>query len=151
MGWITPNRPRMISVQAIGCAPIVKAFLEGKERADEWEGASTIAAGLRVPHTLADFLILRTLRESGGYAVGVDDDEIRESVKEMARREGIFPCPEGAATFAGIKKLKDQGLVDRDEKIVLFNTGSGLKYSELFRLDLPILNPEEEIDFDGLS
>lgn len=151
MGWVSPEKPRMVSVQAKGCAPIVKAFQEGKERADFWEGASTIAAGLRVPKSLADFLVLRALRESRGHAVAVSDDEILDSVKEMAREEGIFPCPEGAATLAGVKSLLNQGLVDPDEKIVLFNTGSGLKYLELFPLDLPILNPREEIDFKRLQ
>jgi threonine synthase len=147
MGWVSSEKPKMVSVQAKGCAPIVKAFHEKKERSDFWEEASTIAAGLRVPKSLADFLVLRTLRESRGCAVAVSDSEILESVKEMAREEGIFPCPEGAATLAGVKSLLNQGLVDPDEKIVLFNTGSGLKYLELFPLDLPILNPRDEIDF----
>ena len=151
MGWVSPKKPRMISVQAKGCAPIVKAFQEGKERTEFWEEASTIAAGLRVPKSLADFLVLRALRESKGHALAVSDAEILESVKEMAREEGIFPCPEGAATLAGVKNLLNQGLVDPDEKIVLFNTGSGLKYLELFPLDLPILNPREEIDFKKLQ
>jgi threonine synthase len=150
IGWISPKRPRMVSVQAKGCAPIVKAFQEGKKCVDAWEKASTIAAGLRVPKPLADFLILKALRESKGHAVAVNDNVIRQSIKEIAQEEGIFPCPEGAATVAGIKSLLDQKLVDHDEKIVLFNTGSGLKYLELFPLDLQTLNHKEQIDFNSL-
>ena len=150
LGWIDDHRPRMISVQASGCAPIVKAFREGAEESEMWEGVSTIASGLKVPKALGDFLILRVVRESGGEAVAVDDDEILEAVRLMAREEGIFPCPEGAATLAGLRRLVEEGSVHRDERIVLFNTGSGLKYGELFPLKLPVLDPEGEIDYSGL-
>ena len=150
LGWIDGNRPRMVSVQASGCAPIVKAFKEGKEESEFWEGASTIASGLRVPKALGDFLILRTIQESGGEAVAVDDEEILEAVKLMAREEGLFACPEGAATLAGLRRLVEEGSVDKAERVVLFNTGSGLKYTELFPLKLPVLDPEGKIDYGKL-
>ena len=128
LGWIDSKRPRMISVQASGCAPIVKAFEEEKEHAEEWENPETIASGLRVPKAIGDFLMLKSIRESGGVAMAVSDAEIIEAVKIMARLEGIFPAPEGAATFACLSKLRKLKLIDEDERIVLFNTGSGLKY-----------------------
>ena len=128
MGWIGPRRPRMVSVQASGCAPIVRAFEAGAERADFWENAETLAAGLRVPGPFADRLILRAIRESGGTALAVDDAEIVDAQKEMASAEGIFAAPEGAATWAALKHLVQQGLVAPGERVVLFNTGTGLKY-----------------------
>ncbi len=132
IGWLQDTkRPRMVSVQAIGCAPIVKAFEEGKEEAEFWENAHTMAAGLRVPKALGDFLILRAIRESGGTAVAVTDEEILSAVGELAESEGIFACPEGAATVAGLRKLLENGLVSPDESVILFNTGSGLKYPEI--------------------
>ena len=147
-GLISHERPRMFSVQSAGCAPIVKAFREGKKLSEFWEEAKTIAAGLRVPKPLADFIILRVLRESGGGAVCVGDDEILKAVKEMAREEGIFACPEGAATLAGLRVLVDQGLVDKHERIVLINTGSGLKYPEMYSFSLPTIDPKEGINYD---
>jgi threonine synthase len=132
IGWIRDTkRPRMVSVQTTGCAPIVKAFQEGKEESEFWENAYTIAAGLRVPKALGDFLILRAIRESGGTAVAVSDEEILSAIGELAESEGIFACPEGAATVAGLKRLLENGLVSPEENIVLFNTGSGLKYPEI--------------------
>ena len=127
LGWIGSERPRMVSVQAEGCAPIPKAFNEGKEESEFWEGAKTIAAGLRVPHALGDFIILRTVRESGGLALTVSDAEIIDAVGSMAGMEGLFPCPEGAATLAALNKMVEGGNVDRGERVVLFNTGTGLK------------------------
>ena len=128
LGWIGPRRPRLISVQAEGCAPIVRAFQEGAERARPWEHAHTLASGLRVPVAFADRLILRALRETQGLAVAVSDAEIQEAQKEMARQEGVFPAPEGAAPLAALRRLVAQGLIDPHERVVLFNTGSGLKY-----------------------
>jgi threonine synthase len=128
LGWIGKKRPRMVSVQAEGCAPIVRAFQTGAGRAEAWTEAHTIAAGLRVPLPFADRLILRTLRDSQGAAIAVSDTEILDAQQEMASREGIFPAPEGAATLAALRRLLDQGWVQRDETVVLFNTGSGLKY-----------------------
>lgn len=138
LGWIGSERPRMVSVQAAGCAPIVRAFEEGAERATPWENAHTSASGLRVPRAIGDFLMLRALRESGGTAVAVTDDAIHDAWQEMAFQTGVFVAPEGAATYAALRELVEQGKVDPDERIVLFNTGSGLKYLEAwFRTEAP--------------
>ena len=128
LGWIGPERPRMVSVQAAGCAPVVRAFETQAERIEPWENASTVAAGLRVPAVFADRLVLRVLHESQGNAVSVSDEEILKSQSQLAQMEGIFAAPEGAATLAGLKKLIRQGWIKPDENVVLFNTGSGLKY-----------------------
>jgi threonine synthase len=132
LGWIGPERPRMVTVQADGCAPMVKAFQEGKEFAEPWAGAQTIAAGLRVPAAIGDFLILRALRESQGIAVAVPDVEMLRAASLIGRTEGVFACPEGAATLVAFKQLRSQGWIGDDETVVLFNTGSGLKYSHLW-------------------
>jgi threonine synthase len=118
----------MVSVQASGCAPVVKAFEAGAERCEFWEDASTIASGLRVPKSFADKLILETLYESEGTAVAVSDEEIRAAQKELAVQEGIFAAPEGAATLAALKKLLEKDWLNPDDRVVLFNTGTGLKY-----------------------
>ena len=128
LGWIDERRPRMISVQAAGCAPVVRAFHSHADRIAPWENASTIASGLRVPAVFADRLVLRCLRESKGTAVSVTDDEIINAQGDLARREGILTAPEGAATLAALSKLLKSGEIKADEKIVLFNTGTGLKY-----------------------
>lgn len=119
----------MVSVQAAGCAPVVRAFEAGEARCRTWENAATIAAGLRVPNPFADRLILRAVRESGGTAVAVTDEAIAAAVPRMARREGVWPAPEGAATLAAAEKLAAAGWLTPDERIVLFNTGTGLKYA----------------------
>ena len=128
LGFIDKKRPRMISVQSEGCAPIVKAFQQGKEISEFWENSKTIASGINVPKALGDLLILKVLRESKGSAVSVKEEEILKSIKDISQSTGIFPCPEGAATLAGLKKLKQKGLVREDDLVVLFNTASGLKY-----------------------
>lgn len=128
LGWISSDRPHMVSVQASGCAPVVRAVEEGAERARPWEDAQTVAAGLRVPAVFADRLILRAVRESQGTAVAVDDDDILQAQANLAHAEGVLACPEGAATLAGLRKLKQSGWVTADQSVVLFNTGSGLKY-----------------------
>ncbi|MGC8856726.1 MAG: threonine synthase [Anaerolineae bacterium] len=128
MGWIGARRPRMVSVQAAGCAPIVRAFEQGRLEAEPWQGAATIASGLRVPSPFADRQILRVLRESQGTAIAVSDEEILQAQRELAAGEGIFTAPEGAATFAALKHLLETGWLRKDERVVLFNTGSGLKY-----------------------
>ncbi|MFC2084996.1 threonine synthase [Bacteroidota bacterium] len=128
LGWIGPKRPRMVTVQSSGCAPMVKAFNEGKEFAELWENASTIADGLRVPGAVGDFLILRTLRESKGTAVAVSDDEMIDGLKLIGRTQGLFVSPEGGATYAAFKNLRADGWIKENEKVVLFNTGSGHKY-----------------------
>jgi threonine synthase len=128
LGWIDSKRPRMVSVQSTGCAPVVRAFSEGKERTEAWQNAETIAYGLRVPNAFADRLILRALRESGGTAISVSDAEILDAQKRLGRLEGIFAAPEGAATVAAAEQLHQNKLITTTEKVVLFNTGTGLKY-----------------------
>nr|WP_295373441.1 threonine synthase [uncultured Sphingosinicella sp.] len=128
LGLIGSKRPRMIAVQAEGCAPMVKAFQEGEEHAPRWEGAHTIAAGIRVPRAVGDFLILRAVRESGGVAMAVSDDDLMDCVEEAAREDGFLLCPEGGATMAAWRKALDAGLVGKDERVVLFNCATGLKY-----------------------
>jgi threonine synthase len=129
LGWLEGNKmPRMVAVQSEGCAPVVKAFERGASTCDAWPEAQTIATGLCVPKSFADKLILRIIRESHGCAVSVSDAEIRTWQQKLARVEGIFACPEGAATLAGLVKLRQLGYVANDEKVVLFNTASGIKY-----------------------
>jgi threonine synthase len=142
IGWIGPRRPRMVAVQAEGCAPIVRAFHAGGEEAAPWENAATGASGLRVPAAVGDRLMLRALRDSGGTAVAVSEAEIAAAVRLLASHEGLFAAPEGAATVAGLRRLLDTGLVEPEERIVLFNTGAGLKYPEWFSPRLPILEPD---------
>lgn len=132
MGWISSERPRMISVQAAGCAPIVRAYSAGDEHAEPWIDAETIAAGLRVPAAVGDFLMLKAIRDSGGYALSVTDEELMASTSKMAAAVGSFPAPEGAATLAALEKLIAENQVSERERVVLFNTGTGLKYIELF-------------------
>ncbi len=128
LGWIGSKRPRMVSVQSEGCAPVVRAFQSGAARTEAWVNAKTIAAGLRVPNAFADRLILRALRESGGTAVAVPDEEILSARDDLARSEGLLACPEGAATLAALRHLRANGWVRENETVVLFNTGAGLKY-----------------------
>jgi threonine synthase len=132
MGWIDSKRPRMVTVQAAGCAPIVRAFEEGKRFADEFPDAQTTASGLRVPKAIGDFLILDALRASGGTAVAVTDEELLAAAKEIGAAEGLFVAPEGAACLPALRKLLDAGEVKRDERVVLFNTGAGVKYLESY-------------------
>jgi threonine synthase len=132
MGWIGSKRPRMITVQASGCAPIVRAFEQGKRFADEFPNAQTTASGLRVPRAIGDFLILDALRASGGTAIAVTDKELIDATKVIGAAEGIFCAPEGAACLPALRRLMAAGSVKRDERVVLFNTGSGVKYVESF-------------------
>jgi threonine synthase len=128
IGFIGSKRPRMIAVQASGCAPMVKAFEDGVEHAPRWENAHTIASGIRVPQAVGDFLILRAVRESGGFAIAVDDNAISAALNEMAKEEGFLLCPEGAATYAAYKQSLADGRVKKTDQVVLFNCASGLKY-----------------------
>jgi len=128
LGWIGAARPRMFAVQAEGCAPIVRAFETGLETAARWEHARTVAAGIRVPAAVGDFLILRAVRESGGAAIAVSDEALLAARDEVARTEGLLLCPEGAATFAGWREALRRGLLPDDARVVLFNCASGLKY-----------------------
>ncbi|MBA3246590.1 MAG: threonine synthase [Pyrinomonadaceae bacterium] len=132
MGWIDSPRPRMITVQAVGCAPIVRAFDEGQRFADEFPNAATTASGLRVPKAIGDFLILDALRASGGTAVAVTDEELLAAAREIGAAEGLFCAPEGAACLPALKKLLESGAVKHHERVVLFNTGAGVKYLESF-------------------
>lgn len=132
MGWIDSRRPRMVSVQAEGCAPVVRAFESGAETSEEVAQPSTVAAGLRVPLVIGDFLILSILRKSGGCAVSVPDTEILDSVRELGSTQGIFAAPEGAAGVAALRRLLERGQVGKDERVVLIITGSGLKYPHLW-------------------
>jgi threonine synthase len=128
IGFIGSKRPRMVAVQAAGCAPIVRAFEAGAEHAPRWEDAFTIASGIRVPQAIGDFLILRATRESKGFAIAVSDEAISAATDEVAREEGFLMCPEGAATYAAYKQSLADGRVSHDEQVVLFNCASGLKY-----------------------
>jgi threonine synthase len=128
IGWLTGKLPRMVAVQATGCAPIVKAWEEGTEHAELWQNAHTIAAGIRVPVAVGDFLILRAVRESGGFAIAVDDDSISAGLDEVSQQEGLLLCPEGAATYAAYKQSIETGLISPDDTAVLFNCATGLKY-----------------------
>jgi threonine synthase len=148
IGFIGSKRPRMVAVQATGCAPMVQAWADGLEHAPRWENAHTIASGIRVPAAIGDFLILRAVRESGGFAIAVDDDAITQAVDEVARSEGFLLCPEGGATYAAYKVALADGLVGRDERAVLFNCATGLKYPLL-----PVsrrLDRHGEIDYAAL-
>lgn len=128
LGWIGSERPKMFSVQATGCAPIVRAWEQGDEFAQPWQNAHTYAAGLRVPRAIGDFLILRGVRDSGGAAIAVEDEAMRSAVDLMGRTTGIFAAPEGGATVAAVQPLLQMGRLQQNDEIVLFNTGSGLKY-----------------------
>jgi threonine synthase len=132
LGWIDEKRPRMITVQAAGCAPIVRAFEEGKRFADEFPNAATTASGLRVPRAIGDFLILDALRASNGSAISVTDEELIAATGEIGASEGLFCAPEGAACLPALRKLIAAGKVKEDERVVLFNTGAGVKYLESF-------------------
>ena len=128
MGWIGSKRPRMVAVQAAGCAPMVKAWEDGVEHAPRWQDAHTFAAGIRVPVAVGDFLILRAVRESGGFAIAVDDEAIADAWNEVGSTEGLLLCPEGAATYAAYRQALADGRVNRTDRVVLFNCATGLKY-----------------------
>src|SRR6266850_2378887 len=136
MGWLGKDRPRMVSVQASGCAPIVKAFADNKASAEPWPNAQTVASGLRVPQAVADFLMLQILRESGGTALSVSDDEMLAEIPRVGKVEGIFFCPEGAACVAALRGLVANGWIKPDEEVIIFNTASGLKYLDVIQRNL---------------
>ncbi|MBI2371769.1 MAG: threonine synthase, partial [Deltaproteobacteria bacterium] len=141
LAWIGPRRPKMVVVQSSGCAPIVKAWREGRREAPLWEHAETIASGLRVPAAIGDFLMLDIVRQSNGWGVDVSDEAILHAQGELAREQGLYICPEGAACWAALKQLVAGGKLGGEERILLFNTGVGLKYTDLVPLDLPVLQP----------
>jgi threonine synthase len=132
LGWIGKKRPRMFAVQATGCAPIVRAFEAGEKIAQEFPDAHTVAAGLRVPKAIGDFLILNILRQSNGGAIAVDDEEMIRSAREVGSTQGLFVCPEGGACFAAFKLLRHAGKIAPGEHVVIFNTGSGIKYLDCY-------------------
>ena len=131
MGWIGSKRSKMISVQAEGCAPIPRAFAAGQEYADEWQNPQTVAVGLRVPGAVGDFLMLRAIRESGGLALAVSDEELMRDTKELAAKEGILASPEGGAALTALKKLIGMNYINPDDRTVIFITGSGYKYLDV--------------------
>jgi threonine synthase len=137
LGWIGAKRPKMIAVQAEGCQPVVRAFVQGQDRSEFWKNASTLASGLRVPKPLGDSLVLKAVRASAGTAIAVSDEEILDAGIELASLEGIFAAPEGAACVAALRKLLANGFLSPTERIVLYNTGSGLKYLEAYSARFP--------------
>jgi threonine synthase len=136
LGWIGGNRPRMVSVQASGCAPIVKAFDENKASAEPWQDAKTVASGLRVPQAVGDFLMLQAIRASHGTALSVSDDEMLAEIPRVGKAEGIFFCPEGAACVASLRRLVKDRWIKEDDEVVIFNTASGVKYLDVIQTKL---------------
>jgi threonine synthase len=137
LGWIGPKRPKMIAVQVEGCQPVVRAFNQGAERSTFWDNAHTVAAGLRVPKPLGDFMILDACRKSGGTAIAVSDEKMMDAGVELATLEGMFAAPEGGSCVAALRALLDSGFIQRDESVVIYNTGSGLKYMEAYSERFP--------------
>ena len=150
LGWIGSRRPKMISVQAAGCAPVVRAFEENQQRSRFWDDAHTVAAGLRVPKPLGDFLVLDAVRRSGGTAVAVNDEEMLDSGIQLASDEGIYAAPEGAACVAALRKLLASGFLKPTDRVVLYNTGSGLKYPEAYSTRFPRTASGEQDKLGGL-
>lgn len=136
LGWIDGPLPRLVSVQVAGCAPVVRAFDEGAPKAQPWANAATVASGLRVPSPFADTLILAAIRDSGGTAVAVSEEDMLDAMNDVAALEGVFACPEGAATLAALRQLRRSGEVQASDRVVIYDTGSGLKYLEAWRLAL---------------
>lgn len=145
LNWIGPKMPRLVSVQASGCAPIVKAWKTGQKESQAWVNAQTCAFGITVPKAIGDFLVLEAIQETNGCAIDINDQDILKAQKMIALREGRFICPEGASTLAATQQLMDQGWIDPHEKVVLLNTGTGLKYPETVEIDLPLLQPDEDL------
>lgn len=139
LGWIEGPLPKLIAVQPSGCAPIVKAFHEGKLESEFWQNASTLQQGTRVPKALGDFLVLKGVRETGGTAIAVEDDAAMWGLQTLAKQEGFFICPEGAALVAAARDLRQQGVLKATDRVVLLNTGAGIKYPDVLTPDLPVL------------
>ena len=150
LGWIGSKRPKMIAVQAEGCAPVVRAYDQGERRSNFWDGASTVAAGLRVPKPLGDFLILDAVRASGGTAIAVSDSDLIDAGIRLAEDEGIFVAPEGAACLPALEKLLASGLLKSDDEVVIYNTGSGLKYLDAYAVKFPRSTSGEQDKLGGL-
>ena len=145
MGWVSGALPRLVAVQATGCAPIVRAWEEKKTESEFWEGAETVAFGITVPKALGDFLVLEAIYETNGCAVAVDDDAIIKAEETMARLEGTFVCPEGAATLVAAARLAEAGWIEPSDKVVLLNTGAGIKYPETVQVQAPVLSPGDSL------
>jgi threonine synthase len=150
LGWISGKRPKMIAVQAAGCAPIVRAFERGERKSDFWENAHTVASGLRVPKALGDFLVLDAVRESGGAAVAIGDSDLLDASIELAGAEGIFTAPEGGACVAALRSLLESGFLKKNDRIVIYNTGVGLKYLDAFATRFPRSSASEQDKLGGL-
>ena len=150
LGWIGSRRPKMIAVQAEGCQPVVRAFEENEPRSRFWDDARTVASGLRVPKPLGDFLVLEAVRKSGGTAIAVSDGEMLDAGAQLASEEGIFAAPEGAACVSACEKLLSSGFLKPDERIVLYNTGTGLKYAEAYSTRFPRPAASEQDKLGGL-
>ena len=150
LGWIGSRRPKMIAVQAEGCQPVVRAFQENQPRSQFFENAHTVAAGLRVPKPLGDFLVLQAVRDSGGTALAVTDDQMLEGGIQLASDEGIYAAPEGAACVPAAQKLIASGFLKPTDRIVLYNTGSGLKYPEAYSTRFPRVVGGEQDKLGGL-
>jgi threonine synthase len=151
MGLIGSKRPKLVVVQADGCAPLVRAFHAGERHATPWDNATTVAAGLRVPAAIADYLILDAVRQSGGTAVTVSDADLLAGAHLAATKEGLFTSPESGALVAAAKTLRDAGFLDPDDEIVLFATGSGLKHTDLITADFPVLDPTDRLALDTVN
>ena len=147
LGWIGEKMPRLVAVQAAGCAPIIKAWKERKTESEFWEKSNTVAFGINVPKALGDFLVLDAIYKTGGCAVAVDDDDILKAQKLIGSVEGAFVCPEGAATLAAAETMMKEGRIREDEKVLLLNTGTGLIYPEtVFLDDVALLEPDDDIN-----
>jgi threonine synthase len=145
LGWVNGELPRLVAVQAEGCAPIVKAWEEGKTSSEFWPDSETIAFGINVPKSLGDFLVLDALYQTNGCALAINDKALLEEQKKIASFEGVFICPEGASTFAAARRLREKGWIKDGESVVVLNTGAGIKYPDTVQIEVPVLKPQDRI------
>lgn len=145
LGWIGDKLPRLVSVQATGCAPIVEAWKKGERSSQFWEDAKTVAFGITVPKALGDFLVLEAVYETGGCAIAIDDEDLLREQARIGKLEGAFICPEGAATVSAARQLREAGWIREDEKVVLLNTGAGIKYPDTVHVEVPTLQPDDSL------
>lgn len=145
LGWVEGDLPRLVAVQAAGCAPIVKAWEEKQEASEFWEDSTTIAFGINVPKALGDFLVLEAIYNTDGYAIAIEDEAILEEQRKIAAMEGAFICPEGASTFVAARRLRESGWIKENDVVVALNTGAGIKYPDTVRVDVPTLEKENFI------
>ena len=149
LGWVSGDLPRLVAVQAAGCAPIVRAFERGARESERWPDAHTVAFGITVPKALGDFLVLEALYATGGTAVAVDDEALLADQREVARLEGSFVCPEGAACFTAVRRLREARWLSEGDEVVVLNTGTGLKYPGTVPVDVPVLSPSGSVPVAG--